>query len=196
MQVELQAFTSDRRRFLGRSLATSGGRTTCQRGKKGLGFCHPQRTEDMGKGAHRGATILCLHVLVGVVEVLLGVLDLTHVHQRFSINSHTERFLDFQKTTYQIEQKPAQIHDSQRDVPRSREVTENTRNRRSWGGEKRGGDARSTLEQMWFSRRNAWQESPRGHDGRHGRETEAGDLASCVEGAGWSPSYCGNGGST
>jgi hypothetical protein len=27
MQVELQAFTSDRRRFLGRSLATSGGRT-------------------------------------------------------------------------------------------------------------------------------------------------------------------------
>jgi hypothetical protein len=54
MQVELQAFTSDRMRFLGRSLATSGGRTTCQRGKKGLGFCHPQRTEDMGKGAHRG----------------------------------------------------------------------------------------------------------------------------------------------
>jgi hypothetical protein len=41
MQVELQAFTSDRRRFL-------------RRRKKGLGFCHPQRTEDTRKGAHRG----------------------------------------------------------------------------------------------------------------------------------------------
>jgi hypothetical protein len=29
---------------------------------------------------------------------------------------------------------------------------------------------------------------PQGHDGRHGRETEAGDLASCVEGAGQAPS--------
>jgi hypothetical protein len=36
----------------------------------------------------------------------------------------------------------------------------------------------------------------RGHDGRHGRETEVGDLASCVEGVGQAPSYRGIGGST
>jgi hypothetical protein len=119
---------------------------------------------------------------------------LTHVHQRFSINSPTERFPDFQKTTYQIKQKPAQIHDSQRDVSRS--CGEYKKPKEFGGGEKRGGDARSTLERMRFSRRNAWQESPRGHVGRHGRETEAGDLASCVEGAGQAPSYRGNGGST
>jgi hypothetical protein len=140
------------------------------------------------------ARVSCLPVLIGVVEVLLGVLDLTHVHQRFSINSPTERFPDFQKTTYRIEQKPAQIHDSHRDVSRS--CGEYEKPKEFGGGEKRGGDARSTLERMRFSRRNAWQESPRGHDGRHGRETEAGDLASCVEGAGRAPSYRGNGGST
>jgi hypothetical protein len=32
------------------------------------------------------ARVSHLPVLVGVVEVLLGVLDLTHVHQHFSMN--------------------------------------------------------------------------------------------------------------
>lgn len=45
MQVKLFAFTSERRRFLGRSLATSDGRTTCLRRQKGigLGFCQTRR---------------------------------------------------------------------------------------------------------------------------------------------------------
>jgi|JXWR01.1.fsa_nt_gb hypothetical protein len=44
MYLEILKVTSERRRFLGRSLATSGGRTTCLRraGQKDqkLGFCN------------------------------------------------------------------------------------------------------------------------------------------------------------
>jgi hypothetical protein len=80
--------------------------------RKGLGFATHSGRKIREKVHIVAARVSCLPVLVGVVEVLLRVLDLTHVHQRFSINSPIERFPDFQKTTYRIEQKPAQIHDS------------------------------------------------------------------------------------
>jgi hypothetical protein len=108
------------------------------------------------------ARVSSLPVLVGVVEVLLGVLDLTHVHQRFSINSPTERFQDFQQTTYRIEQEPVQIHDSQRHVSRSRGEYEKPKEL----GVGRRGEA--TLVVPWsgcgFRGGVPWQESPRGEE--------------------------------
>jgi len=55
MHVKFLAFTSERRRFLGRSLATSGGRTTCLRRTKGigLGFYRTRETKEMEIGKIR-----------------------------------------------------------------------------------------------------------------------------------------------
>lgn len=62
------------------------------------------------------ARVSHLPVLVGVVEVLLGVLDLTHVHQHFSINFPAEKspqiFSGIPKPTTESgsNQKKATIH--------------------------------------------------------------------------------------
>jgi hypothetical protein len=67
----------------------AGGRRACadERGSR-LGFCHQlNRNEDSG-----GGRVSHVPVLVGVVEVLLRVLDLAHVHHHhFSINTSAER---------------------------------------------------------------------------------------------------------
>lgn len=77
--------TSERRRFLGSNLATSGGSTTCLHSKKERSGgdiakidrhlnenCNSFRRNWVYKGTRR------IPVLVGVIEVLLRVLDLTH----------------------------------------------------------------------------------------------------------------------
>jgi hypothetical protein len=66
---------------LGRSLATSGGRTTCLRGA-GKGQVRVSPSAASRGGGDRGIGFGHRPVLEGVVEVLLGVLDLAHVDHR------------------------------------------------------------------------------------------------------------------
>jgi hypothetical protein len=73
--------TSERRRFLGSSFAVSGGSTTCLKEqsetnkKKNTIFHQKKKEKKTDERKWRGWWV---PVLVGVVEVLLGVLDLTH----------------------------------------------------------------------------------------------------------------------
>jgi hypothetical protein len=148
---------------LGRSLATSGGRTTCLRGKKkGLGFCHPEQTEETGKGADRGGegfVLTCTRRCRRSTSRSTGsdpcpptLLDQLPYRKipRFSANHLPDRT--------GTNTNPRFTEGRFAESRRIRE-TEGV-----GGGEKRGGAARSTLERMRFSRRNAWQESPRGEE--------------------------------
>jgi hypothetical protein len=65
----------------------AGGRRACMRRRKGieLRFCHRRNGNEQRSDRGEGGSLL--PVLVGVIEVLLGVLDLTHVHHHhFSIS--------------------------------------------------------------------------------------------------------------
>ena len=77
--------TSERRRFLGSSFATSGGRTTCLNNKP-IQINKINKPKLIAEKTKENGTVR-VPIFISVIEVLLGVLDLTHRRKLGFVNS-------------------------------------------------------------------------------------------------------------